>query len=297
MTTLFSEIARPPVMLIHGGAGALEADPELRERRRALMQALAESVWPAIAAGQPAVEAATAIVEHLEASPLFNAGFGSVLQSDGLARLSASLMDGGRQKFSGVLLATHLVHPSRLARVLQDRAESVLGPLGAQLLARELGVPPQNPAVPERARHWAEQLEQRTEPAGGSGTVGAVVLDTEGRLAAATSTGGGRFNSPERISDSATVAGNYASAHAAISCTGIGEQIVDDGLAVRIETRVRDGLTVVQASERTHREALGRQREYGWIAIDRRGAWAMCRTTAAMLCAAMSANRQAPILG
>jgi L-asparaginase len=206
-------------------------------------------------------------------------------------------MDGERQKFSGVLLATHLLHPSRLALALQDRAESVLGPLGAQLLARELGIPPQNPAAPERARRWAEQLAQHAESTGGPGTVGAVVLDSEGRLAAATSTGGGRFNAPERISDSATVAGNYASAYAAISCTGIGEQIVDDGLAVRLETRVRDGLSIVQASERTYQEAIARKREYGWIAVDRRGAWAMCRTTEAMACAAMSANRPAPILG
>ncbi len=296
MNTLFSEIARPPVMLIHGGAGPLEADPGLRERRRDFIRALVESAWPEIAAGQPAVEAAAGIVERLEASPLFNAGHGGVLQSDGLARLSASLMDGERQKFSGVLLASHIEHPIRLALALRDKAESVLGPLGAQLLARELGIPPHNPATPERARCWAEQLERHAESAGGHGTVGAVVLDAAGRLAAATSTGGGHFNSPERVSDSATVAGNYASAHAAISCTGIGEQIVDDGLAVRIECRVRDGLSVVEASERTYREAMARQRQYGWIAIDRRGAWAMCRTTEAMASAAMSANRQAPIL-
>lgn len=124
-----------------------------------------------------------------------------------------------------------------------------------------------------------------------------MVLDAEGRLAAATSTGGGRFNGPERISDSATVAGNYASAYAAISCTGIGEHIIDDGLAVRLETLVREGLSVVEASERIYRDALARQRVYGWIAVDRRGAWAMCRTAEAMPCAAMSANRQAPLLG
>lgn len=297
MSTLFSEIARPPVMLIHGGAGFQEPDPALREKRAVFLKNLAESAWEEIAAGQAAIEAATAIVEKLEASPLFNAGYGATLQSDGLARLSASLMDGERQKFSGVMLATHLRHPSRLAFVLQGKAESVVGSLGAQLLARELGLPPENPAAPERARRWAEQLARGAQPAGGSGTVGAVVLDTEGRLAAATSTGGGRCNGPERISDSATVAGNYASAYAAISCTGIGEQIVDDGLAVRLETRVRDGLSIVKASEQTYREALARKREYGWIALDRRGAWAMCRTTEAMVCAAMSANRPAPILG
>lgn len=295
MNPMYSENARPPVMLIHVGAGPLEPDPALRSARTEFLRSLGESAWGEIGAGQPAPLAATAIVERLESSPLFNAGYGSALQIDGLARLSASLMDGERQKFSGVMLATHLLHPSRLALALQDKAESVLGPLGAQLLARELGIPPENPAAPGRVRRWAEQLT-RTETAGGAGTVGAVVLGTRGRLAAATSTGGGRGNGPERVSDSATVAGNYASAYAAISCTGISEEIVDDGLAVRLETRVRDGLSMAEASERTYREALARNRRYGWIAVDHRGAWALCRTTEAMAAAAMSTDRPAPLL-
>jgi L-asparaginase len=294
MTTLFSEISKPPVLLVHGGAGPLEPDAELRRRRSEFLLELAESAFPEILQGQPAVAAAAGVVERLEASPLFNAGLGSALQSDGLARLSAALMDGERQKFSGVLLATHLLHPIRLALALQEREESVLGPLGAQLLARELGIPPANPATPERVAQWAALL-RRAVPPEGSGTVGAVVLDAEGRLAAATSTGGGRGNGPERVSDSATVAGTYASLFAAVGCTGIGEEIVDDGLAVRLETRVRDGLSMVKASELAYREALARRRRYGWIGVDRRGAWALCRTTESMAAVAMSANRPTPI--
>jgi L-asparaginase len=297
MEKLASKIARPPVLLIHGGAGSLESDPELKEKRSAVIGDLAASAWTEIRRGQSAVDAVTEVVKRLEASALFNAGYGSALQSDGLARLSASLMDGERLKFSGVMLATHMIHPIELARILQGRTESVLGPLGAQLLARELGMAPQNPVPPERARRWADYLDQQTGVSSGAGTVGAVVLDHLGRLAAATSTGGGRFNFPERISDSATVAGNYASGYAAISCTGIGEQIVDDGVAVRLETRVRDGRSIVDASEATYREAVDRNREYGWIAVDRNGAWSMCWTTEAMLCAAMSADRPSPVLG
>lgn len=297
MEKRFAEIARPPVLLIHGGAGSPESDPRLSEKRWTFIGDLAASAWAEICRGQSAVDAVTETVKRLEESALFNAGYGSALQSDGLARLSASLIDGERLKFSGVMLATHLVHPIKLARALQNRAESVLGPLGAQLLARELGMPPQNPVPPERARRWAEYLERQTGPSVGAGTVGAVVLDQRGRLAAATSTGGGRFNFPERISDSATVAGNYASGYAAVSCTGIGEQIVDDGVAVRLETRVRDGRNIVQASEATYREAVERKREYGWIAVDHSGAWSMCWTTETMLCAAMSADRPSAVLG
>ena len=162
----------------------------------------------------------------------------------------------------------------------------MLGPLGAQLLARELGLPPQSPITPVQGRKWAEYLAKREE-SDREGTVGAVALDREGRLAAVTSTGGGRANVPERMSDSATPAGNYASAFAAVSCTGIGEEIVDDGVAVRLETRVRDGASLRQASEQLRREARSRWRRYGWIAVDRRGDWICCATTEAMPCGVM----------
>ncbi|MFN3920037.1 MAG: isoaspartyl peptidase/L-asparaginase, partial [Methylohalobius sp.] len=136
------------------------------------------------------------------------------------------------------------------------------------------------PVTLESIERWTKALADRgllSEPK--TGTVGAVALDKHGRLAAATSTGGGSANFPERVSDSATVAGNYASAYAAISCTGIGEQIVDDGLAVRIETRVRDGANLISASHKTLAEAVMRQRRYGWIGVDSTGHWVVACTT------------------
>jgi L-asparaginase len=272
-------------------------DPARRKRCERVLRRVIESVWPALVAGQSAVDAATEAVRQLEASSLFNAGYGAKLQQDGLARLSASLMDGHRQKFSGVLLATHVQHPSTLAHALQRRSQSVLGPLGVQLLARELGIAPENPVTAERAREWSEYLAHGSQPPEGQGTVGAVALDLAGHLAAATSTGGGQFNFPERISDSATVAGNYASAHAAISCTGVGEQIVDDGLAVRLESRVRDGMTLIEASEKAYAEALERLQQYGWIGIDRKGSWVAYWTTEAMQCDGRSGNMDRPVFG
>ncbi len=253
--------ASPPVLLIHGGAGPRK-EPEDKKLCREAVAGVIGRVWPLLLRGEPALKAVALAVDLLEENPLFNAGFGSVLQSDGMARLSASVMDGEKQKFSGVALVTHLVHPSRLALALQGREQTVLGPAGAQLLARELGIAPESPVTAEQARKWVGSLE---EGKGGlsHGTVGAVALDDAGRLAAATSTGGAGGNLPERMSDSSTVAGNYASGFAAISCTGLGEQIVDDGLAVRIETRVRDGQSIVAASERVFEEAAG-GRSYGW---------------------------------
>jgi L-asparaginase len=286
--------ATPPVLLIHGGAGS-KKEPEDRKSCRAAISEILSRVWPLIRGGEPALRAVALAVEMLEENPLFNAGFGSVLQSDGMARLSASVMDGEKQKFSGVALVTHLIHPGRLALALQDRDQTVLGPMGAQLLARELGIPPENPVTAAQAGKWAGSV-----PGGKSGlshgTVGAVALDGDGRLAAATSTGGCGGNFPERMSDSATVAGNYASGYAAISCTGVGEQIVDDGVAVRIETRVRDGQPIVAASEKVFEEAAGR-RIYGWIGVDREGNWVSFRTTGEMVFGVISRDRPDPFTG
>ena len=271
-------VKKSPLVLVHGGAGDYRGrDALLQERREAIAEFIT-LVWPELLAGTPAMTVARSVVERLEASPLFNAGYGSVLQSDGQARLSASVMNGAEQKFSGVMLVSHTAHPSALAFALQQREQTVLGPLGAQLLARELGIPPSNPVTPERAAQWAEHVKKHASGEGGHGTVGVVVRDKQGRLAATTSTGGWMANVPERVSDVATVAGNYASRFAAISCTGVGEQIVNDAVAARLETRVRDGLSVVEAAQRALDEASALKREYGWISLDANGNWAMCCT-------------------
>lgn len=107
--------------------------------------------------------------------------------------------------------------------------------------------------------------------------------------------GGISGNIPERVSDFATVAGNYASKYAAVSCTGVGEHIVNDGVAVRIETRVRDGRSIIDASDIMYEEANTRQ--YGWIGIDGKGNWAMYCTTEEMPCGAMSIDKEKELIG
>ena len=297
MLNLSRKNAHPPILLLHGGAGAYKTTSQLYKERQDYLREVVAQVWPDIVNGQTALKAASYCVELLEACPLFNAGLGAVLQSDGMARLSASAMDSEKQKFSGVHLATHIIHPSKLAYALQVKPHSVVGPLGAQLLARELGIPPQNPVIPEKIRQWAMSLKKLEGQSDKTGTVSAVVFDKDGRLAAATSTGGSHNTPPDRISDSATVAGNYATAFAAIGCTGIGEQIVNDGVAVRLETRVRDGLTIILASDRVFEEACNNKHEYGWVSVDREGNWTMYASTTGMPCAAMSLDLDSPIMG
>ena len=276
--------------LVHGGAGGNELLPE----RNVELVRIMDGVWPQIESGMDAVSAAVALVKQLEAHPSFNAGFGSTIQADGVARLSASVMDGEAQRFSGVHLVTQVIHPSELALALQHKKNRVVGPLGAQLVAREIGMVPVSPTSAHQAEHWAKQvLKHESESFGGalgSGTVGAVVLDTQGRLAAVTSTGGVSFAVPERVSDVGTPAGNYASKFAAISCTGVGEHIMDLGVSVRLETRVRDGASIIEASEKTLAEARNMNGECAWIAIDHHGNWAVGNTASYMSALARSST-------
>ena len=102
-----------------------------------------------------------------------------------------------------------------------------------------------------------------------------------GELVAAASTGGRGHEYPGRVSDTCTVAGTYASRFAAVAATGIGEQIVDDALACRLETRIRDGMSLMDASGRCYREAIQRRRTYGWLALDR-SSWCAAHTTPSM---------------
>jgi len=188
-------------------------------------------------------------------------------------------MDGPRGTFSGVMGVTSLTHPSELARSLQDHDSRVLMPPGTELLARGLGLPVAANVTPERLKSWYDNAATETRFCD---TVGCVIRMPDGRMFAGTSTGGRGYEFPGRVSDSATVAGTYCSEFAGISATGVGEEIVDDAVAARMETRRRDGQSLESASSRAYSEAKARERRYGWIALDRDGAWAIAHTTEAM---------------
>jgi L-asparaginase len=221
----------------------------------------------------------------MEDDPLFNAGMGSALQQDGVPRLTAALMDGEAQSFSGVISLCQVRHPSLMARELQSHSSRVLTAPGHEWLARKMNLPTESLVTKDRLDRWYQRTVNHL--ADGSGdTVGCVFLGRDGKLAAGTSTGGRGFEVPGRVSDSATVAGNYASRFAAVSATGVGEQIVDDALAAKIEIRCRDGLTLKQSCEKALEEAKSRGRAYGWIAVTQTE-WAACFTTDGMSFVAM----------
>ena len=186
----------------------------------------------------------------LEDDPLFNAGTGSQIQSDGKIRLSAALMDGHTHKFAGLINIQDIQNPIALCKNLLRMEDRVLSGEEALNFARAQNVPFYNPEIAQRKAEYEAKLAKYK----GLGTVGCVALDADGKIAAATSTGGKGFEIPGRVSDSATVAGNYANAFAGVSCTGVGEDIVSASLASKIVTRVTDGFTLKEASEKSFTE-------------------------------------------
>jgi len=205
-------------------------------------------------------------VSLLEDSPLFNAGIGSQIQSDGQIRMSAALMDGETQKMSGVINIQNVKNPIFVAGKLLPYDDRVLGGEGATQFAHTNGFAEFSTETPERFAEYEKKLAGT-----GVGTVGCVALDAEGKLAVATSTGGKGFEMVGRISDSATVAGNYANAFCGVSCTGVGEDIVSNATAAKIVTRVTDGMPVADAFAKTFAELKPYDGFAGAIAIDAHG--------------------------
>lgn len=289
-----------PKLIIHGGAGSsLKSKGGVESVRKSLYKVL-EEVYAQLLNGVSAHAAVVHGCQMLEDNPCFNAGTGSVLQSDGQIRMSASLMDGFYQRFSGVINVSRVQNPIKLAQSLQTSADRVLSDYGSAELVRELQVPIYNPLTEIRLKEWMQEREENfiKEAAGvvaekalvedsnaGRGTIGVVALDNQGHIAAGTSTGGKGFERIGRVSDSATPAGNYANAHAGISCTGIGEDIIDECLAARIVVRVTDGMSLVDAFEKSFTEAQKNRRDLGAIGIDYTGAIAFGKTSEVLLAA------------
>ncbi len=213
-----------------------------------------------------AMETVVYAVTQLEDDELFNAGIGSQIQSDGKIRMSASLMDGDLMKMSGVINIEKVKNPIQVAQLLQHFEDKVLGGSGATTFARQNGFEEFSTEIPQRRAEYEQKVK-----ATGLGTVGCVVLDAAGKLAVATSTGGKGFEMPGRISDSATVAGNYANEFCAVSLTGVGEDIVSGAVASKIVTRVTDGFSLEQAFEKTFEELRKIDGFAGAIAIDKNG--------------------------
>lgn len=251
-------------IIIHGGIKEFENIGGAEEEIRRALRDIADHAYEELV-GNGARAAVLAAVAALEDCELFNAGTGSRIQADGEIRMSASLMDGSKNIFSGVINIQYVKNPILVAAHLAAEKNAVLAGEPATRYARSKGFQSHNPYTAGRMR---EHLSGDT---GLTGTVGAVAIDDAGSIFAATSTGGVGGEIPGRVSDSATVAGNYAAPSVGISCTGAGEEIVNLCVAARIATRKLDGHPLRRIIGDTIAEGRAAGYFFGLIAMDEHG--------------------------
>ena len=276
-----------PVILVHGGAGKIV--PELVELRQSGIREAALAGWKLLTGGSSAVEAVEQAVRMLENHPSFNAGRGACLNRDGDIELDASIMDGRDLAAGAVGAVKRIANPVTLARAVMATGRHILlvGE-GAQHFAAEVGITEcaSDALVTERQRaRWAALRETKAE---GGGTVGAVVRDRTGHLAAATSTGGLHFKAPGRVGDSALIGcGTYADDRlGAASCTGDGEAIIRLVLSKTALEFLRTGEEPMGAAMRAVELLTARTgADAGIILLDPHGRIGIAKNTAQMACA------------
>lgn len=293
-------------ILVHGGAGdhlAGCASPvKLAGVRRA-----ADAGWSVLQEGGSAVDAVEASTRVLEDDPCFDAGYGSYLNRDGEVELDAILMDGCDLKFGAVAGVKGVKNAVTLARrIMEATPHALIVGRGAERLAAEWGltVAPESMITPEMLaawrRHAADEAATRNVPGVLSpadilrlqsrlptlgDTVGAVAVDSSGRVAAATSTGGTHHKLPGRVGDSPIVgAGAYADNLAGgVSCTGHGESIMRICMAfVACQAMARGAEAMAAANEAVTRLSERTGGPGGCIAVDQQGRLGWAWNTRAM---------------
>lgn len=287
-------------LALHGGAGTLiqgTMTPEQETQYIAALKAALDTGYTLLTQGASALDAVEATVKSLEDCVLFNAGRGSVFTAEGNHEMDASIMDGKTRKAGAVSLVSGIKNPISLARCVMEKTEHVfMAGTGAMQFGQQQGfeIYPADYFYSDfRFQQWQEikntdsfQLDHSDKKDSKFGTVGAVALDSEGNLAAATSTGGMTNKKFGRVGDSPMIgAGNYANNHTcAVSCTGSGEFFIRGVVAYDVSCLMEyKGFTLQQAAEevimnRVHQ--LGG--DGGLIAVDRFGNMAMPFNTEGM---------------
>ena len=262
-----------PVIAIHGGAGVMRRDKPGAANRAGLERAL-EAGYEVLRTGRSSIDAVTAAVMVLEDDPLFNAARGGSLNSDGDVEMDASIMEGAKLRAGAVAAVRRIRNPVLAARAVMEKTRHVLlAGEGAERFARKQGLKLESPAYFRTARQLASLKRKNYH-----GTVGAVALDADGNLAAATSTGGYTGKMPGRIGDSPIVgAGTYADNRAcAVSGTGLGEAFIRAAVAHDMCARMRyRGVSLIVAAGAALKNVAQLGGDGGLVAVDRRGNVAM----------------------
>lgn len=287
-------------MVIHGGAGTISQDDMTPERERAYTEKLTEALQKGMEILQnrgTALDAVEAAIRILEDSPLFNAGKGAVFTADGRNELDASIMDGKTLKAGAVASVTTIKNPISAARAVMEKSKHVLlVSQGAELFAAAQGLDIVEPAYFFDQRRWDELLNAK-EQQGASlvdpaakpaafGTVGALALDSEGNLAAGTSTGGLTNKMHGRVGDSPIIgAGTYANNNTcAVSGTGQGEYYIRLNIAHDVSALMEyKRMSVEKAANKViHEKLTGLGGTGGIIVLDKHGNIAMPFNTGGM---------------
>ena len=278
----------PIALIAHGGAGNWR--PGSEDDAVDAMKAAVEKGRGVLRAGGSALDAVCATVVALEDNPIFNAGTGAVLNFDGFCELDASVMVSRDACIGAVAALQRVKNPILVARKVMEETDHVmLTGDGAQRFARSMGFADHDPITPARRADWADKRKRLDEVLGkhslqrrrflqahpeyAGGTVGAAAVDSNGVLAAATSTGGVTLKLAGRVGDSPLPgAGNYASRCVAASATGTGEYVMRSLATRAISDAMERGASVANAVS----DVLGRLgRDYdadvGIIAIDSAG--------------------------
>jgi len=283
-----------PAIVVHGGAG--EWQPERREAGVKGVGQAAELGFEILKRGGTALDAVETAVASMEDNEVFNAGRGSSLTIDKRVEMEAAIMDGKTLNAGAAGLLEDIRNPVHLARIVMENTDHifVVGE-GAKKLAELFNLEKANPVSELRLKYWRETKEklvtgklnylprlywllQKNPKLFQLETVGAVAIDKEGNLAAATSTGGISFKLPGRIGDTPLIGcGTYADNEAgACSATGIGEIAIRFVLAKTTCDHMRNGFSAQTAVENSIKTVNRRLKDaaanqIGLIAVDQKG--------------------------
>jgi beta-aspartyl-peptidase (threonine type) len=292
------------MLVIHGGAGTISRSEMTPEKEKAYHAGLSNALaagYKILNSGGTAMDAVEATICVLEDDSLFNAGRGSVYASDGHIEMDASIMDGKTHHGGAVASIKGIKNPIKAARAVMDKTSHVmLVGAGAEEFARAQGLEFEDSTyfATQRRRDELEKVKEEEKARGqyGSllfphtemGTVGAVAVDHNGDLAAATSTGGLTNKHWGRVGDSPIIgAGTYADNETcAVSCTGTGEFFILGSYAHEVSSLMQyRGMSVLDASRNVIQDQLvklGGKDTGGLIAMDRKGNFAMEMNTTGM---------------
>jgi beta-aspartyl-peptidase (threonine type) len=296
---------KPIALAIHGGAGTMDKKNLTGDLYQQYEQALHQCLQAGLVIlqkGGHSIDAVEAAVVALEDCPFFNAGRGSVFNSQGKHEMDAAIMEGHTLKAGAVAGISQVKNPILVARAVMDKSRFVfLCGEGANEFAQEQ----QLPVAPDayfhtdfRYKEWKRQQETAIEKK--YGTVGAVALDHHGNLAAATSTGGITNKKYGRVGDSPVIgAGTYANNRTcAVSCTGEGEQFIRAVVAYDVSCLMEyKELSLKQACASTMERLTAIQGSGGLIAVDQQGTIQMPFNTEGMYraCAFPDGNTEVKI--